>query len=495
MAASGAQRTGRRAGAESASGASRTDGPGAGSDTARALVERLAGHRTLGSLPRPELEWLAEHGEQRSLPVGAILSVAGTPIDHLWIVLAGRLDIRVHRGPGWRRVMEWRAGDVSGVLPFSRMLAAPGETRIVEATEVLAVHRCHFPEMIRECQELTATLVHVMLDRARHFRSSDLQDEKLASLGRLAAGLAHELNNPASAAARNAGVLAERLPDVESAFLALGARRLAPSELAAFEVLCRECLGSQRFLALSPLARAERREELGQWLESHGLDRAGAEALAETDLSLLRLDEATRVLDDEALGVALVALAASCEARRLSADLERAAGRVHELVAAVKGFTYMDQASVPKPVDLARGIADTLAVHASKAKSRSVHLVAEVEPDLPHVNGFGGELNQVWANLVDNAIDAVASGGSVRVSARREADAVVVRVVDDGPGVPPELVGRIFEPFYTTKPVGEGTGLGLAIARSLVGQHEGEIELTSRPGHTEFRVTLPVAQK
>ena len=161
------------------------------------------------------------------------------------------------------------------------------------------------------------------------------------------------------------------------------------------------------------------------------------------------------------------------------------------MVAAVKGFTYMDQAAVPKPVDLARGLSDTLTILRAKAKSKSVQLSAEVEPDLPTVDGFGGELNQVWSNLIDNAIDAVADGGSVEVSARRQDEAVVVRVVDDGPGIPPEVRERIFEPFFTTKPQGDGTGLGLAIARTLVGQHEGEIEVESRAGRTEFRVTLP----
>jgi signal transduction histidine kinase len=151
----------------------------------------------------------------------------------------------------------------------------------------------------------------------------------------------------------------------------------------------------------------------------------------------------------------------------------------------------MDQAAVPKPVDLARGLSDTLAILRAKAKSKSVRLSAEVEPDLPTVDGFGGELNQVWSNLIDNAIDAVNNGGSVEVSARRQNGAVVVRVVDDGPGIPPDVRERIFEPFFTTKPQGDGTGLGLAIARTLVGQHEGEIEVESRAGRTEFRVTLP----
>ena len=454
------------------------------------LVERLAAHRTLGAAPREQLKWVASHGQLRGYPAGTTLLRTGESIPELTVVLAGRFSIHVHRGAGWRKVMEWTDGDVGGLLPYSRMSASPGEIRTDEPTELVAVHRDHFPAMVRECHELASILVHVMLDRARHFRSSDLHDEKLASLGRLAAGLAHELNNPASAAARSAEVLLEQMPSIEAAFRALGAVRLTEAELAAFSELRTQCLAGGP-PQLSPLEQAEREQTLGEWLVRHGVDRVAAESLAETGLSTAALDTLAGELSSEALGVVLVALAASCTARQLTLDIERAARRVHELVAAVKGFTYMDQAAVPKPVDVARGLSDTLTILRSKAKSKSVRLKADVEHDLPPVDGFGGELNQVWANLIANAIDAAADGGSVEVSARRHGDAVMVRVLDNGPGIPKELRERIFEPFFTTKAAGDGVGLGLAIARRLIDQHQGEIEIDSIPGRTEFRVVLP----
>jgi signal transduction histidine kinase len=456
------------------------------------LVERLTAHRGLAAAPRNELEWVARHGKLATFPAGYVVAHEGEPIVNLWVVLSGRLSIRVHRGAAWRRVMEWRAGDVSGLLPYSRMKVSPGDTRTDEPTELIGIHRDLFPRMIHECHELTAILVHVMLDRARHFRSSDLQDEKLTSLGRLAAGLAHELNNPASAVARSAEVLLESMPEAEAAFRALGAARLTEDALTTFNRLCEQCRPHEAQQLGSPLEQAERQDSLGAWLERYGIDRSFGEALAESALTPQALEVAARDLGREGLVVTLPALAASCTTRRLASDIQRAANRVHELVAAVKGFTHMDQAVVPKPVDLARGLADTLTILRSKAKPKSVRLSAQVDPKLPTVDGFGGELNQVWANLIGNAIDAVGDGGSVDVSAHLEDDSVVVRVVDDGPGIPPEVRERIFEPFFTTKPTGEGTGLGLAIARSLIGQHEGEIEVDSRPGRTEFRVTLPV---
>ncbi|MBP9144369.1 MAG: cyclic nucleotide-binding domain-containing protein [Thermoanaerobaculia bacterium] len=457
-----------------------------------ALVDRLVAHRALTAVPRAQLVWLAERSEIRRYAVGELIEQAGKPINSLWVILEGHFDIRVHRGGGLRRVMEWRGGDIAGLLPFSRMRKAPGEMRAIAVTELLGLSRASFPDLIRECQELTAVCVHVMLDRARHFRSSDLHDEKLASLGRLAAGLAHELNNPASAVASNAVALVERLPDTETAFRSLGGCRLSEPELAAFITLRDRCLGGAPTALRSPLDHADRIEELGDWLKQRGIDRAEAEDLAETGLGIADLAAAAAILRPNALVAALRALAAGCGTRRLASEIERAATRVHELVAAVKGFTYMDQAMTPKPVDLARGLSDTLTVLRSKAKARSVQLRARIEDSLPPVVGLGGELNQIWANLIDNAIDAVAPGGEVEVSAVRQAESLVVRVVDNGPGIPEALRARVFEPFFTSKPVGEGTGLGLVIAHNLVLQHKGEIDIDSCPGRTEVRVSLPL---
>jgi signal transduction histidine kinase len=208
---------------------------------------------------------------------------------------------------------------------------------------------------------------------------------------------------------------------------------------------------------------------------------------------LALLDELAAAITGDQLRASLRWVAAGCTVRGLARDIERAASRVHELVGAVKGFTYMDRAASPEPVDLARGLTDTLAVMAAKARGKSASLTVDVPADLPRVRGFGGELNQVWANLVDNALDAVSEGGRVTVTARALGARVVVRVTDDGPGIPPDVKSRIFDPFFTTKPVGMGTGLGLDIVRRLLDRNDGSIDVESAPGRTEFRVGLPVA--
>jgi signal transduction histidine kinase len=388
--------------------------------------------------------------------------------------------------------MEWRAGDVTGLLPYSRARVPPGDTKAEEFTEVFGLHRDHFPELIRECHEVTAILVHVMVDRARAFTSSDSHDEKMLSLGRLSAGLAHELNNPASAVVRTAKGLSQALADVEAASQALGAIGLSSSERTLVERLRKTCLAGSGTAVLSPLERADREEEITAWLEDRGADVAAAEALAESAATLTLLDELAAALDGERLDVALRWLAAGCTTRALVSQIESAATRIHRIVQAVKGFTYMDK-TVPVNVDIGRNLSDTLTVLESKAKGKSASVTLSVEPGLPTVQGFGGDLNQVWLNLVDNALDAIPTGGRVEIAASHEDGSVVVRVVDNGPGIPDDIRERIFDPFFTTKPVGQGTGLGLDITQRLLRRHDGVIDVESRPGRTEFRVTLPLA--
>jgi signal transduction histidine kinase len=456
------------------------------------LLARLTAHRTLGKVPRAELEWLIAHGTLESCEAGSMIARKGEPVEALYIILKGHVSHFMDQGGTWRKAIDWREGDATGLLPYSRLTTAPGNSIIQEPTEFLRVAREHLPALPIECPHVTAELVHAMVDRARAFKVSDLQVEKMASLGKLAAGLAHELNNPASAAARSAQLMSEALVESDAAAREFGAADLDARALAIVGRVRSVCGAAPVTSVLSPLERSDREESLADWLLDHGADDALAASLAETDVTLPLLDELAATISGDQLRASLRWVAAGCTVRGLARDIERAASRVHELVSAVKGFTYMDRAASPEPVDIAKGLTDTLAVMAAKARTKSASLTVDLPADLPRVCGFGGELNQVWANLVDNALDAVSDGGRVMVTARAAGAKVVVRVTDDGAGIPAEVKSRIFDPFFTTKPVGKGTGLGLDIVRRLVDRNEGSIEVESEPGRTEFRVALPV---
>jgi signal transduction histidine kinase len=458
------------------------------------LIDRLSAHRMVGAAPREELAWLAKRGHLRTLAPGELLiGKDWGQAEELFIVLDGYLSIHVNRGAGRHKVMEWRGGGVTGLLPYSRLVSPPGDVVAEETTEILVVPRGDFPDLLRDCPEITTKLVHLMIDRARLWKSSELHDEKMVSLGKLAAGLAHELNNPASAVARAAKLLPEALATSETASRALGASPLSVAQRAAIDTVREICGASAQDRVLSPLEAVDREDSIAAWLEGHHVDPSLADPLAETAVTLEALDGLARTLDGTALETALRSVSAGCSARRLAIEIEEAASRIFDLVSAVKGFTHMNQATIAGPVDIGQGLAQTLTVLKAKARAKSLSVNVTVEPGLPQVRGFGGELNQVWANLIDNAIDAAQESGRVEISASHKGAQVVVRVVDDGPGIPPDLRDQIFDPFYTTKPVGQGTGLGLDIARRLVRKHDGDMEIDSEPGRTEFRVSLPVA--
>jgi signal transduction histidine kinase len=458
------------------------------------LIQRLAEHKTLGQAPREELEWLAAHGSLRQLAEGEVLSPKGVQVTGLFIVLTGNVAIYVDRGAGRNKVREARAGDVTGLLPYSRLVSPPGDSFAQEPTEILVIPRDDLPAMIRDCQVITSILVHEMLDRSRVFTASGLHDEKMVSLGKLSAGLAHELNNPVSAIERSAALLENRLNDAEEASLALGCSSLTPAQLAAIDAIRSHCLVARAHGVFSPIQQAEREEAIADWLTDHGVDEALSTTLADAVVTLDALDRVAAAVTGPALGAVLRREAAGFAVRAITSEIQEAAMRISGLVLAVKGFTHMDQSTAAAPVDLSASLGNTVTVLKAKARLKSVAVTITADPDLPRVLGFAGELNQIWANLIDNALDAVPQSGRVEIFASRGKQRVVVSVVDNGPGIPDEARAHLFDPFFTTKPVGKGTGLGLDIVRRLVVHNDAEIEVHSVPGRTEFRVYLPLAE-
>ncbi len=457
------------------------------------LVERLSNVRSLKGVPRAELEWLADHGRIEVYTAGTVFRPREYPIPGLAIVVTGSLAIHVDRLGVQRRVMQWHGGDITGLLPYSRMVSPPGDTVVHEDSVLFTIDKEHFPELTHKCPEFTAICVHTMLDRARHFTGRDFQDEKMASLGKMSAGLAHELNNPASAAGRSAKRLAEQKIECEDSARALFGARLNDEQLAVLDDARAFCLLVPPSFLDTPLDRSDRVEAIAEWLEANGGEIDQATALAETAMNIEGLEKLALVMKGEILTDALRWLSSTAAINSIAKELQESTRRISELVASVKGFTHMGQAAVAEPVNVARGLSDTSRILASKLRDKSVSLRLEIPSDLPQARAFGSELNQIWMNLIENALDAVPYGGEITIRARVELDAIIVSVIDNGHGIPEDIKNRIFDPFFTTKAVGDGTGMGLDIVRRLVFNQKGEIEVDSEPGRTEFRVTLPLA--
>jgi signal transduction histidine kinase len=466
------------------------------SDNHADVIDRLLAHRTLGGVPREELEWLAAHGTLRNYAVGDVFIEPGAPPAEMMIIFEGDGAVYVDRGGEKKKFLEWHRGDVTGLLPYSRMKQAPGVSKTERPIEGLVIHRDHFRELTRECPVVTEILVHIMLDRARQFSATDWQLDKLASLGRLSAGLAHELNNPASAIARAAHALVENLAQVEASARELGRANLGDREMVLIDNMRNGNSFPRMTGIFSAIERSDKEEEVVEWLEAHDADPATAQSLSENGVPVFALDDLANVVPEESLDAALRSVAAGVTTRVLAEDIERAATRIHDLVGSIKRFTYMDRATVREPASIAQGISDTIAVLASKAKAKSASVRIDIPSDLPKVGAYGGELNQVWSNIIENALDALPpQGGEIVVSAKAENSRVIVRIVDNGSGIPEDVLPRIFDPFFTTKPMGQGTGLGLDISRRIVSSHDGTIDVQSKPGRTEFRISFPELQK
>jgi signal transduction histidine kinase len=349
-----------------------------------------------------------------------------------------------------------------------------------------------FPELIQKMPELVQRLVGLMSDRIRETTRREQQRDRLASLGKLSAGLAHELNNPASAAKRATSQLRDILKKIRDASHELGRRDLTVVQKAEIEKMEASFVQSNE-VPHDSLAISDLEDQIDSLLRSHGQSDLWqlAADLARKNIKPEALESLFAILDAGTARAALVRIAASVEIATLLNEIESATSRISDLVGAIKEYTYMDQTPV-QSVDIAKSLETTLTILNHKLK-RGVVVQRDYQRVPLLVNSFGSELNQVWTNIIDNAIDAMHGKGELRVKTSRDDDCVVVEIADNGPGIPADVQPHIFEPFFTTKGVGEGTGLGLDTAQRIVKKHRGTIQVTSKPGDTRFQVWLPLS--
>jgi signal transduction histidine kinase len=442
-------------------------------------------------LPEDQIAWFIRNSKEMILSAGDTAFRQGEPADAMYIVLDGQLQVRGDLG-GETVVIPLAPGAVSGVLPFSRMKQFAVGARALADSRVLSFPASLFPDLVQKMPELAQRLVGLMSDRIRETTRREQQRDRLASLGKLSAGLAHELNNPASAAKRATSQLRDVLKRIRDASHELGSRDLSAAQKAEIENLETSFIQSNE-VAPDPLTSSDLEEQIDSLLRSHGQNDLWqlAADLARKNIKPEALESLFAILDADTARAALVRIAASVEVATLLNEIESGTSRISDLVRAIKEYTYMDQTPLQN-VDIVKSLETTLTILNHKLKHGVV-----VERDYQKipllVNSFGSELNQVWTNLIDNAIDAMGGDGKLRVRTYREDNSVVVEITDSGPGISKEIQSHIFEPFFTTKGVGEGTGLGLDTVQRVVKKHRGDIQVDSRPGQTSFQVWLPVA--
>ncbi len=447
------------------------------------------------TLTDEQISWLSAYGTQRELKNGEYLFKENDLVNSFYVVLEGRIRIlRADNHGSEEAITTHEPGGFTGQLVVLAGKRPAARARAAGPSRVLEITADDFRRVSAANPEVADVFVSTTSRRVRQTQAWMRQTEKLAALGKLSAGLAHELNNPASAARRAADALRKAiLRSQEEALQNDG--RFSPDQKEALAALQREAAGAQSDgVTLDPLEQSDREDELAIWLGDRGVEEAWelAPTLVDAGLNAERLEELAGGMEGEQLAGALGWLGTTLELAGLAGEVEKSTGRISELVGAMKKYSYMDKAPL-REVDLHEGLENTLTILGHKLK-KGVEVVRDYDRGLPPIRAHGGELNQVWTNLIDNAIDAMDGEGRLEIKTSRDGEGcVVVEITDSGSGIPKELRNRVFEPFFTTKGVGEGTGLGLDIVRRIVARrHGGDIRVDSEPGRTRFQVRLPI---
>ena len=460
-------------------------------DEIAAALDRVG---PLHGLSYEERLWLARHGEEVIAEPGSVLFEEGAPADTMLLILKGEIHVRRQQNNGPMSLFIGRTGQMTGLLPYSRMKSYGGQGFAISPVWAFLIHNSVFPEMLKVIPSMGQRVVSTLLDRVREVTRIEQQAEKLSALNKLAANLAHELNNPASAAQRAASSLVSELrANRQNRFklvnLCLTEKQIRDIEDWEHRILSRRA-PLENVHAIELIAREE---AIRAWLIELPCDGSWeiAAQLNEQGVTVDDLAGLRSILEPKEACVALQFFARYLRSSRSVETLLNSTDRIFDLISAVKAYSYMDRAPILE-VDVAAGIDATLQMLHSRMSN--VTIERDYEPDLPHISAYGSELNQVWTAIIENALDALGNQGILRIACRLEGEMFLVEIWDTGPGIPSELQDRIFEPFFTTKAPGQGLGLGLDNAMRIVRKHRGHLSVRSEPGSTCFRVRLPLDQ-
>lgn len=461
-------------------------------DTA-SIVAEIKQFDVLNEVPEADLNWLVEHSEIKEFHPEELIFKAGDPVDYLIIVLEGSAQLVLEQNGRSKSLGKINKGDITGLLPYSRLKVGIGYAKVIDKVTALYTHRDQFSDMICHHHDLVQPLVSFMTTRVRNFTTLQQQNEKLVALGKLSAGLSHELNNPASAIVRSSEILKAHLSTVPDKFKKVLSIKMTDEQIDAVNDILHNKIACAGKCNLSLMQRTELEDEITDWLDDHELGDLFevAENFAEFQIHPQDLDDISKLVSDTDLAPVLQWLDNVMTTERMVAEIADASQRISALVKSVKTYSHMDRADDKELADIREGLRSTLTMLNHKVRKNKINVIENMPAELPKVSMYVSEINQVWTNLIDNALDAMEeNGGTLEIKAFQQSGFLKVQIIDSGKGIPEDTLPQIFDPFFTTKDVGKGTGLGLDVVQKIVTQHNALIDVESEPGKTCFTVSF-----
>lgn len=459
-------------------------------------IEWLQAIQSLKDVPYDQLQWFIDRGSILQLPAGQCIFKLGELIPGPFIIMSGKVRLCMMSGQELHEVGVYEAGAIGGNLPFSRGKVANVITEVAEDLTYFQFPLHQLNEMIKTQFGLTQAFVHVMANRIREYTTFEQQSEKMIALGKLSAGLAHELNNPAAAVVRGARALLNLMKLVPDAFRQIMSLRMDVANVNYVTNILLGTLSEAEKPVLSMMERSSLEDDLLDWLEENQVvcPTDTAENLVDFGFNIANLNDINANLPAGALSSVFSWINNNLVTEKIALDIYDASTRISNLVGAVKKFTHMDQGHGKQYANIHTGIRNTLTMLQYKIRNGNVKIIENFDADLPEVNALIGELNQVWTNLLDNALDAIETSthGQLTITTCKDKDRVRVIISDNGPGISEDVKKRIFDPFFTTKQIGKGTGLGLDVVTRIIKQHKGAVKVQSKPGQTDFIVEIPI---
>lgn len=451
----------------------------------------------LSDLPDEHLQWVIDHSEYHAYEDGTQIKKTGDDADVMIMILEGKISFYLDHNGKLVFYLHFEndtaTGGVSGLMPYSRMKRYPGCSFAEGNLRTLQLHKQYFAELEHLNPDFIQRLIGYMTERAKLVATTQLQHEKVNALGQLSAGIAHELNNPASAIDRIASELIKRLGRNYELTENLLQCNISAEALQVLRSIDQLKLTEEK-IKMSALQRMEEEDEITGWLNDAGIISAHnlAETFVDEGYGIPDLENIKEKVSNEAFEQFANWLENILSSKRIIKDLEEASGRISYLVGAIKSHVHMDRTNDLQPTDIHKDIENTLTLLGYKLREKNITIIKNFNAALPEIPVYAGELNQVWTNIIDNAIHAVSKNGVITVSTSFDDKNIEVKITDNGAGIPHDIISRIFDPFFTTKKMGEGTGIGLDLVNRIVKHHDGQVSVRSEPGNTTFTICIPL---